>query len=101
MRGKVELRWPNWMGREMVAMYTDMAPGAIDQLVKRGLFPRPHLMGEAKRWSREEVDSAMNGDQSDPVATPQHEDPYDAGADRAAQIFNPGGASAPRSLRSS
>lgn len=56
---KAELRWPAWMKRETVATYTDLSPAAVDQYVKRGLLPRPHKIGEALRWSIDEIDEAI------------------------------------------
>lgn len=96
--GKVELRWPGWMTRETVAAYTDLRPGAIDQYVKRGLLPEPHPVGEARLWSKEEVDRAIGGEQSDPAAAPQHHDPYIEGLNRAAPSIQ-GRAAVPRALR--
>lgn len=90
---KVELRWPGWMSRQTVAAYTDLSLAAVDQYVKRGLLPRPHKIGEALRWSIEEIDVAIL--QSNVATTPDGEDPYDAGSDLAAQIHNQGRPSDP------
>jgi len=64
---RVELRWPDWMSKDTLAAYTDLKFGAIDQYVKRGLLPRPHMIGEAQRWSKQEVDDAIRGAEHDAV----------------------------------
>ena len=53
--------WPGWMKKETVAAYCDCELGYVDQLVKRGLLPRPTDMGEAPRWRREDVDAWLAG----------------------------------------
>jgi len=78
---KVDLRWPAWMKRQTVAIYTDLSPVAVDQYVKRGLLPKPYAVGEALLWSRDEVDKAIRGA---PSVDDDYVDPYLAALERAA-----------------
>jgi len=75
--------WPDYMKRETLAKRLDLPPGAIDQLVKRGLLPGPIQIGEARLWSWDDVQTrlATRG-----VLVDAQPDPYDAGARRVAEI---------------
>jgi hypothetical protein len=75
--------WPDYMKRETLAKRLDLAPGAIDQLVKRGLLPGPIQIGEARLWCWDDVQArlATRG-----VLVEAPSDPYDAGARRVSEI---------------
>lgn len=70
--------WPDYMKRETLARRLDLAPGAVDQYVKRGLLPMPHKIGEAQLWCWSEVDNWLRGVTPD-VASATSSDPYLAG----------------------
>lgn len=53
------MTWPDYMKRETLAKRMDLAEGAIDQLVKRGVLPPPVAIGDALRWRWVEVDAAI------------------------------------------
>jgi predicted DNA-binding transcriptional regulator AlpA len=67
-------RWPDYLRRETLARRLNLAPGAIDQLVKRGLLPPPLRLGEALLWRWATVDEILTRGQ--PTAT---DDPYARG----------------------
>lgn len=74
--------WPDYCKKETLAKRLDLAVGAVEQLVKRGLLPSPHRCGEALLWYWPEVDSAIRGNNA---GESEHVDPYLAGIERAAQ----------------
>lgn len=84
------MTWPDYMRRETVADRLDMKPAYFDQLVRRGVLPQPRKVGEQMLWSWAEVDAAIKGGKT---AEPTTDDPYLAGARRAAE------APAPRQAR--
>jgi predicted DNA-binding transcriptional regulator AlpA len=47
---------PAFMSRETLAQALELKPGAIDQLVTRGLLPQPVKIGDAIRWNWAEVE---------------------------------------------
>lgn len=47
--------WPLFAKRETLAACLDIEPAYVDQLVKRGVLPRPVRIGEADRWLIEDV----------------------------------------------
>lgn len=67
--------WPGWMNRETAAAYCDLQPPAIDQLMKRGLFPQPRDLGGYPRWRRDDVDAWLAGRARD-EAECEPDDPY-------------------------
>lgn len=72
--------WPGWMNRETAAAYCDLQPGAVDMLMKRGRFPRPHDLGGYPRWRRDEIDAWLVGqERGDHDCEP--DDPYLRGLD--------------------
>lgn len=70
---------PDWVSRETLAYRLDLAAGAVDQLVKRGILPEPHKIGEALRWRWSEIESRLSGSKE---ITVEAEDPYDQGVNR-------------------
>jgi hypothetical protein len=68
---------PDYVSRETLAYRLDMKAGAIDQLVKRGILPPPHQIGEALRWWWSEVDRRIRADDLQTNATAaEADDPY-------------------------
>ena len=51
--------WPDYLKRETLAKRMNIEPGYVDQLVKRGVIPPPHKVGEALLFSWVEVDNAI------------------------------------------
>jgi hypothetical protein len=68
--------WPGGMKKETVAAYCDIQPTYVDQLVKRGLLPRPRICGEAHLWNRADVDKHIAGQSGSEQQCP---DPYERG----------------------
>lgn len=66
--------WPDYCKRETLAKRLNLAVGAVDQLVSRGLLPPPIAVGEAKLWRWEDVDNWLQRGQPERV-TP-NDDPY-------------------------
>ena len=62
------MNWPDYCSRDTLAKRLELKPGAIDQLVTRGILPVPQMIGDAMRWRWATV-----------------EDPFIAGARRAAE----------------
>lgn len=73
------LSWPDYCKRETLAKRLNIAAGAVDQLVKRGLLPQPIKVGEALLWRWESVDSFLQHSQSESTLM-DATDPYLAGA---------------------
>lgn len=73
--------WPDYCKRETLAKRLNLAVGAIDQLVKRGLLPEPIQLGEALLWRWEDVDNWLRRGQDAPEST-HADDPYLAGVAR-------------------
>ena len=72
--------WPDYCRRETLAKRLDVAAGAIDQMVRRGLLPPPVMIDGAPRWRWQDVDAMMaEGKVADAP------DPYIAGIHNAAQ----------------
>ena len=68
---------PDYLSKESLAHRLDMKVGAIDQLVKRGILPPPHQIGEALRWWWPEVDRRIRADDLQDTSTASDaEDPY-------------------------
>lgn len=76
-----ERPWPDYCKRETLAKRLNLAVGAIDQLVSRGLLPPPVDVGGAKLWRWADVDSFLSARKNPEVV----DDPYSAGARRAAE----------------
>lgn len=53
--------WPDYLKREILAKRLSIAPGAVDQYVKRGLLPKPIQLGEALLWRWADVDAYVAG----------------------------------------
>ncbi|MEM7746626.1 MAG: hypothetical protein AAF346_00125 [Pseudomonadota bacterium] len=72
--------WPDYLKREMLAKRLSIAPGAVDQYVKRGLLPKPIHLGEAILWRWADVDAYVAGlTMTDAGEMVQNEDsPYSA-----------------------
>ena len=69
-----------YLSRKSLADKLDLAEGAIDQLVKRGILPEPLTIGEAKRWRWDDVDAQLRGMVAGvSQATDEQQDPYLAG----------------------
>ncbi len=78
--------WPDYLKRETLAKRLNLAPGAIDQLIKRGLLPPPIKLGEAILWRWEDVDSWLQRSQNRETDS---NDPYLAGVSRARSAAPP------------
>lgn len=73
--------WPDYCKKETLAKRLNLAVGAVDQLVQRGLLPPPIVVGEAKLWRWEDVDAWLRQQHAD--AGMPVEDPYLSGVARA------------------
>lgn len=75
------MSWPDYCSRRTLARRLDIAEGAIDQLVTRGILPAPYLVGEARLWRWSEVDGQIiSGRLANKGVEP---DPYIVGVTRA------------------
>jgi predicted DNA-binding transcriptional regulator AlpA len=69
---------PAFMSRSTLAGHLDCAESTVDELVKRGVLPKPfRLAPSVVRWCRDEVEAAIKSLRTD--ATPAERDPYLAG----------------------
>lgn len=69
-----------YLSRKSLADRLDLAEGAIDQLVKRGILPDPVTIGEAKRWRWDDVDARLRGVAAGVAqAADEQQDPYLSG----------------------
>jgi len=68
-----------YLSRKSLADKLDLAEGAIDHLVRRGILPDPVTIGEAKRWRWDDVDARLRGMVSAVQTTDEQQDPYLAG----------------------
>lgn len=76
---------PDFVPRETLAYRLDIAPGAVDQYVKRGLLPAPILIGEALRWRWADVEARYTHARVTDHAAGSTIDPYTEGVLHAAQ----------------
>ena len=88
--------WPDYLKRETLARRLNLAPGAVDQYVKRGLLPEPIAIGEALLWRWADVDAHLQALRlAGHTAGDETHDPYTAGiesahaAERAAKTSTP------------
>lgn len=51
--------WPRMMKRPTAAAYCDMTPGEFEREVAGGRLPAPTMIGGAERWSRVQIDEAL------------------------------------------
>jgi hypothetical protein len=72
---------PDYVSRETLAYRLEIAAGAVDQYVTRGVLPAPIKIGEALRWRWSDVEMRLAGASSSGDAVP---DPYELGARHAA-----------------
>jgi hypothetical protein len=73
--------WPAYMSADTLAAALDLAPGDVQQLVKRGLLPKPVRIGETLRWRFEDVEEhVLRGT----TLHAELEDPYLQGVERVA-----------------
>lgn len=83
------MSWPDYCTRETLAKRLELKPGAIDQLVTRGILPVPQMIGDAMRWRWATVEAALSGGRhgmdSARAGDDAGEDPFIAGARRAAE----------------
>ena len=84
---------PDYCDKETLAYRLSVKPGAVDQLVKRGIIPPPTFVGDAMRWRWVTVEAAIEGarrgmDSARPSGNDDGDDPLLAGARRAAQAAN-------------
>ncbi len=82
--------WPDYCTRETLAKRLELKPGAIDQLVTRGILPAPVMIGDALRWKWATVEQALEGtrrgmDSARSCTDDSGEDPFIQGARRAAE----------------
>lgn len=79
-------RLPAYVSRSTLARELDMSESTVDEMVRRGVLPRPlRLSNGCVRWSWASVEAAL----ASLAPTSEHkapEDPFIAGARRAAQI---------------
>ena len=74
------MSWPDYMTKKTLARRIDLAEGAVDQYVKRGLLPPPVKIGEALLWRWVEVDAALKSGNAREVT---NDDPYIRGVNAA------------------
>lgn len=81
---------PAYLSRASLAAQLDMSESTVDEMVRRGVLPRPlRLSNGCVRWSWVSVETAL----ASLAPTGEHkapEDPFIAGARRAAQIAKEG-----------
>ena len=82
--------WPDYCTRETLAKRLELKPGAIDQLVTRGILPAPVMIGDALRWKWATVEQALEGtrrgmDSARLSGNDDGEEPFISGARRAAE----------------
>jgi predicted DNA-binding transcriptional regulator AlpA len=52
---------PRLIGREASAAYVCLSPNTFDDLVDRGLMPKPRVLGDKRRaWDVRELDAAAD-----------------------------------------
>jgi predicted DNA-binding transcriptional regulator AlpA len=52
---------PRLVGREAAAAYVCVSPNTFDDLINRGLMPRPRILGDKRRaWDVRELDAATD-----------------------------------------
>lgn len=79
-------RPPAYVSRSTLARELDMSESTVDEMVRRGVLPRPlRLSSGCVRWRWASVELALGSLAPRPAAT-QEEDPLILGARRAAQI---------------
>lgn len=88
------MSWPDYCSRETLARRLELKPGAIDQLVSRGVLPAPQMIGDAMRWRWATVEAALTGtrngmDSAGPSMSDSGDDPFISGARRAAEAATP------------
>lgn len=71
--------WPDYCKKETLAKRLNLAVGAIDQLVQRGILPEPMRIGDALLWRWEDVDNRLKQPHT---AEPETVDPYLSGVSR-------------------
>ncbi len=71
--------WPDYMSKATLAQRLDLAEGAIDQYVTRGLLPAPVAIGDALRWRWADVEACLVGGTRDAGSHDYDGDPYFAG----------------------
>lgn len=52
--------WPRMMQRRTAALYCDMTEREFELEVSAGVFPLPVEVGGAPRWSRVQLDAALD-----------------------------------------
>jgi predicted DNA-binding transcriptional regulator AlpA len=67
---------PDYCSKATIAKRLDMSTAALEQLLKRGLFPAPVTIGDHERWSWEAIDtylrSGQHGTEEDAVLRAIH-----------------------------
>ena len=51
---------PRLIQREAAAAYTCLSPTKFSELVKKGIMPRPKVVGTRKLWDVNQLDSAID-----------------------------------------
>lgn len=81
---------PAYLSRSTLASQLDMSESTVDEMVRRGVLPRPlRLSNGCVRWSWAAVEAALASLAPSGEHKPS-EDPFIAGARRAAQIAKEG-----------
>lgn len=85
---------PDYCDRETLAYRLSLRPGAIDQLVSRGVIPAPTMIADALRWKWATVEAALDGvrrgmDSAGSRGDDEGDDPFISGARRAAEAATP------------
>ena len=79
---------PEFVSLETLAYLVDFSKSAVDDYVRKGLLPRPIMIGTQPRWSWSDVRAfilSQNGlANDDPAAPVSQEDPFLRGAARVA-----------------
>jgi predicted DNA-binding transcriptional regulator AlpA len=67
---------PSYLSRKTLAAELDVAPSTIDELVKRGVLPKPvHLSNGCVRWPWHDIEAAITSLKNSPPDSAQA-DPY-------------------------
>ena len=60
-----------YVGRETLAQLLDVAPSTVDDLVERGVLPKPyHLSAHVVRWEFQQVQMAIRSMRKDNTSDP-------------------------------
>lgn len=85
MTATLETRPPSFVSRTMLAAELDIAESTVDEMVRRGVLPKPiHLSAGCVRWCWKDVETALASLKEGAETRPA--DPYAAGASNVTKI---------------